>query len=875
MANPRVAWGIDIGNRALKAVKLVRTGNGVKIDDVDIIEHEHILSNAGDNRDQLIQTALAVFTSKHQLKGANAAIGVSGQQSFARFIKLPPVEDRKIPEIVRFEAIQQIPFPLDEVEWAYQLFRQEGNPDVEVGIFAMKKDLVNQHLANFTSAGLNVQAVQMTPLADYNALAYDDKIKGATMIIDLGAENADLIIAEGDAVWMRSIPIGGNHFTEALVRDFKLRFERAEELKRTTATSPHGRRILQAMRPVFADLVSEIQRSIGFYSSTHRDSRISRVIALGGTFKLPGLQKYLQQNLSLEVVKLDSLGQNPPTDAKVAATLNENILSAVSAYGLALQALGEAKINSSLLPQSIQRERFWHAKTKWFGAAAACFVVGTALAFVGAQQQENNFDSPDARQARREVDQTLSDGKRLDQAWATVQSAGADERKKITEVKTLAEYRDVWPVLYTQIYDSIPQPKAVKERADSKDAPKPKTPAPKSAAPATKPGAKPATGPGTDAATLQKFGARASRNEATLEDLEVVYAPHIGDYVYRNPDGTWFKNNDDFNNHKGNRDPAVYLGVRGRHGAAAGAATPGVVGGIGDGVGGPAVPMAPPMPSPSMTPSNPSDPGQASQGIPDKRGYWLTLHLVTPNNANGKGGSAFIENTVVAKLLELEQKRIESFFTPEEIQEILKDWNSKPQDAQLLGPQGKLEKFIAAYANAVNQHKKPPRALTFSIARIGLPSSVQIRDDDVRKNALIERARASIDRKLKTAAQQGATPGAAPGTAAPGTPGAVPTPAAPPPPPQPGVNGPGVGAPGDVAQPFVQPGFTPQPGLTPDASSISKEELEKLLIDPNTKESVQEDYVVTVLVAVVLDPLPENKTPQPAATEGDQPPPES
>src|SRR6185436_7055557 len=106
------------------------------------------LSNAGDNRDQLIQTALAVFTSKHNnLKGSAAAVGVSGQQSFAKFIQLPPVEEKKIPEIVRFEAMQQIPFPLDEVEWSYQLFRNPDSPDVEVGIFAMRKELINHHIS--------------------------------------------------------------------------------------------------------------------------------------------------------------------------------------------------------------------------------------------------------------------------------------------------------------------------------------------------------------------------------------------------------------------------------------------------------------------------------------------------------------------------------------------------------------------------------------------------------------------------------------------------------------------------------------------------------------------------------------------------------
>src|SRR3954464_3994367 len=116
------AWGIDVGNRALKAVKLVREAEGLRVDDFDVIEHETVLSESGDNRDTLIQTALTNFVQRHGTKGGEVAIGVSGQSSFARFIKLPPVEKTKIPELGPSEAIQQIPFQLDDVERSYQLF---------------------------------------------------------------------------------------------------------------------------------------------------------------------------------------------------------------------------------------------------------------------------------------------------------------------------------------------------------------------------------------------------------------------------------------------------------------------------------------------------------------------------------------------------------------------------------------------------------------------------------------------------------------------------------------------------------------------------------------------------------------------------------
>lgn len=343
MASPRIAWGIDIGNRALKAVKLVRSGDDIRVDDFDVVEHETILSLSGDNRDDLIKKALATFAARKNIKGSVVAVSVSGGQSFARFIKLPPVEPKKIPEIVRFEAIQQIPFPLDDVEWDYQLFSPPDSPDVEVGIFAIRKDLVSAHVRTFTDYMLNVQVVQMGPLALYNAMQRDGRLdQGVAMVVDVGAETTDLIIAGNETIWHRSIPIGGNNFTDALTKAFKVPHAKAEELKRDAQGSKYARQIFQAMRPVFADLVAEIQRSVGFYGTVNKDARIVKIITLGGTFQLPALGKYLEQNLQLPVERPEAFAAGAPTDAKTAAAMNENLLSLHTAYGLALQAMGEA-----------------------------------------------------------------------------------------------------------------------------------------------------------------------------------------------------------------------------------------------------------------------------------------------------------------------------------------------------------------------------------------------------------------------------------------------------------------------------------------------------------------------------------------------------
>jgi type IV pilus assembly protein PilM len=455
MATVRSAWGIDLGNRALKAVKLIREGDQFRIADFEVIEHEQILSMAGDNKESLLQTALAQFVERHQLKGAVVAVGVSGQQSFARFIKLPPVEPKKIPEIVRFEAIQQIPFPLDDVEWSYQLFQQPESPDVEVGIFAMKKDLVNRQIGYFTSLGLNVQVVQTLPLAVYNAMNYDGHTAQTTIFMDCGAENTDLIVAEGDTVWLRTLQIGGNTFTEVLAKAFKLDFVKAEELKRNAATSKYAKQIFQAMRPVFADLVAEIQRSMGFYTTAHRDARIGRIVALGSTFQLPGLQKYLAQNLSLPVEKIDTFKSLPPTEAKTATALQEAMISLSGAYGLALQAMGGGKITSSLLPETIRRQKMWKEKTKWFATAAAAALLATC-GIAGRLYYEKI--SYDANQLTRDsVKKTIGQAQRLSANWRTeVEGQGGPDQNKLIGMQVLLDYRNLWPTLISDIVLSIP-----------------------------------------------------------------------------------------------------------------------------------------------------------------------------------------------------------------------------------------------------------------------------------------------------------------------------------------------------------------------------------------------------------------------------------
>ena len=483
MAATGSVWGIDIGRCALKAIKLrAAPDDKVEVVAFDYVDHAKVLSQPDADRPALIHAALEKFLSRNDVSKDLVVVSVPGQHTLARFTKLPPVAPKRIPDIVRYEADQQIPFDMDEVIWDYQTFQQEGLPDIEVGIFAMKRELIREHLLHFEQASIEPIAVQSGPLAIYNAVHYDGLLgKDTTIILDVGAENTDLVIATPHSLWTRTVPIGGNAFTDALVKSFKLAFSKAETLKRTAATSKYARQIFQAMRPIFADLVQELQRSIGFYSSTHRDANVEKVVALGNAFLLPGLQKYLQQNLGLTVDKPETFQRAIPSAASGNETFKEQFLSFGAAYGLALQGLGLTKVTSNLLPTEIAKQVVWRKKRPAFAAAAACLVLAggliwfrqisdmRALAAAGEggeaavksiEQAETIIDNgpPGSMADRAKAQAVLSAGNLLKKEIGARGAQGKKERDFTEALVKLQQNKSTVAGILEVIHDSMPRP---------------------------------------------------------------------------------------------------------------------------------------------------------------------------------------------------------------------------------------------------------------------------------------------------------------------------------------------------------------------------------------------------------------------------------
>lgn len=453
MASSKIAWGMEVGADAIKAIRLEREGDTVTVTDFAVIPHKKVLTTPDLDQDEMVRLGLGQFISQKALEGERIVASVPGHAAFARFAKLPPVEPKKVPDIVKFEAVQQIPFPIDQVEWDYQTFSSSDSPEVEVGIFAITRERVNQRLGLYGELGIQPEVLTLSPVAVFNAMAYDLQLGGShkpLVFMDIGTSATDLIVADQGRCWIRTFPLGGTHFTDAVMEAFKLSYSKADKLKQESATSKYAKQIMQAMRPVFSDLLQEVQRSLGYYQSLHRESKLETIVGLGSTFKIPGLRKFLGQQLQMDVLRLDEF-KRIRVEGRDAADFAAHTVSLATAYGLALQGVGLGAISVNLAPVASLRDQVWRSKAKWFAAAATVCVATAGVMFIRPYLDSTSMEPGGVPSQVEDVIRRGNQMRTQYQALETSSSVGF-----VTEnMRRLTDYRDVWPRLLEDAVASL------------------------------------------------------------------------------------------------------------------------------------------------------------------------------------------------------------------------------------------------------------------------------------------------------------------------------------------------------------------------------------------------------------------------------------
>jgi type IV pilus assembly protein PilM len=437
MAENPTSIALSIGSQRISMAVFEAAKNGgiiLKAYDSEVLTADPSMEAA---RSAQARVAIRELVGRLGVAKSKVRYAISGQAAFIRFVKLPPLEDDNIEQLVTFEAQQHVPFPLEEVVWDYELLESSG--EKECVIVAIKTDALDEINSAVNEAGILTQEVDVSPLAIYNAyLASYGKPEESTLLIDIGAKNSNLLYMEGGRFFTRSIAIGGATITASIAKEYGVSYAEAELQKTTNGLVALGgghteqldeavAALAMVIRNALTRLPSEIARTTNYYRSQHGGSAPKRVIIAGGGALLPYTLEFFHEKLNLPVEffnPLRSIAIGKKVDAE---RLQSEGLLIGDLVGLGLRSLGNTAVNIDLVPGVVEQARAHEKRRPFLITAAAALVIGCA-------------------------------------AWAGLKFAAAG--KAADELKTITETRESIEPIHRQITNLLKKEDQLRNNAD-------------------------------------------------------------------------------------------------------------------------------------------------------------------------------------------------------------------------------------------------------------------------------------------------------------------------------------------------------------------------------------------------------------------------
>src|SRR4051812_476173 len=343
-------------------------------------------------REAAILTALKEVLSEKGFSAKQINGCAPGFHVFSKFVKLPPVDTSKVTQIIRYEAQQNVPFPLEEVVWDYQILGTSPTNELEVLLVAVKSEVVEGLFRVAEGAGLKLKLVDVSPAALCNAFRYNyGDIEGCTMLLDIGAKTSNLLFFEKGKVYSRSINIGANSITQEFANESKLKFGEAEATKIDKGfvslggayeepDDPQAAAISKVARQVMTRLHIQVNQTIQFFRGQQGGSAPVRLFLSGGASIMPYTAQFFAEKLNLPVEYF-----NPFRNIEIDPSLDLEELSKYAhsfgeVVGLGLRDLAHCPVELNLMPKSsIQRQEFSQKKPFFIAAVYALALMMLAV----------------------------------------------------------------------------------------------------------------------------------------------------------------------------------------------------------------------------------------------------------------------------------------------------------------------------------------------------------------------------------------------------------------------------------------------------------------------------------------------------------------
>ena len=402
-------------------------------------------------REGLIQKALQEMLAEKGIKSKAINVCAPGFHVFSKFVKLPPVDAGKVTQIIQYEAQQNVPFPLEEVVWDYQILGSTPSGELEVLLVAIKSDIVEGLFRVAEAAGLHLQLTDVSPAALCNAFRYNyGDLEDCSMLLDIGAKTSNLLFFEKGKVFSRSINLGANSITQDFANESKKKFDVAEKIKIDEGFVSLGgayeepenqdqAAISKIARQFMTRLHIQVNQTMQFYRGQQGGSAPARLFLSGGASIMPYTAQFFAEKLNVPVEYFNPLRniQIDPSNnledlARVAHSLGEVV-------GLGLRNLAHCPVELNLMPESTLRWQSFNQKKPYL--IATVFSLVAVVAAIGLLF-DNLAKGNDA--ALKELQQEIDPAKRK-QEQLDKEIAGLKKKQKDAEqIATYMDQRYYW-----------------------------------------------------------------------------------------------------------------------------------------------------------------------------------------------------------------------------------------------------------------------------------------------------------------------------------------------------------------------------------------------------------------------------------------------
>lgn len=471
---------IDVGANSLKMAEFLMPLSGGMILTGYAIEEYGEEYAQGEFLDGFAVAYRKTLANNH-FSSKQVRVAISGQAAFSRLSKLPPLAGQReqLAKIIEFEARQTVPYPMDEVAWAYQLISHSisadesssvddaeallGGNELEALYVAVKADLLSQVTDVIQDSGKDILSIEIASTATFNAATANHVGENACeMILDIGGRSSSLIFLERGRVFIRPIPIAGDAVTQQIAKEFNISFIDAEELKRRQGfvalggayedpDSEVAATISKICRNVMTRLHGEVNRSINLWRSQYSGKKPEKLYLCGGSSIIPYTPHFFCEKLRIPVEYL-----NVFPIAVIADDVDKDKLKDVaqlfpSLLGLGLRQIANCPVQISLMSKSIKQDEALRRRKPFFYASAISAIVCMCLLWFGLNQR-TNYDRQLYERSLGKYKEIKAQADKVAAAKSELDSAVSDYDAALS----LIDKRDDWTKLIMELERVMP-----------------------------------------------------------------------------------------------------------------------------------------------------------------------------------------------------------------------------------------------------------------------------------------------------------------------------------------------------------------------------------------------------------------------------------